>query len=165
MSMCVVTNASMKESRQMNEAGAYVVGSDRVIASFAAVSKLSKDAVDKSVATAGLTMQTETIRNLQGGRPPKTNAYPHTGMAYRITGDYIRQMNLKIGKFADFTTATVGTTAPQAYALEFGFTGVDAIGRTQHRNAFPHLGPAFDKVAPLFAADLEAKVDAMTEGF
>lgn len=61
-------------------------------------------------------------------------------------------------------TAIVGTNAPQGRRLEFGFVGADALGRVYNQPPFPHVGPAVEEQAPLFAFDLEHEVVAFELG-
>lgn len=41
---------------------------------------------------------------------------------------------------------TLGTQKPQGRRLEFGFTGVDSIGRYYDQAPFPHVGPAIPAI-------------------
>lgn len=52
------------------------------------------------------------------------------------------------------TSVVAGTDKPQARRLEWGFTGVDSLGRYFDQAPRPHVGRALDVVEPLFAADL-----------
>lgn len=58
------------------------------------------------------------------------------------TGEYRNSIKIR-GPF-------VGTDAPQAKRLEFGFVGPDSSGRHFHRRPLPHFGPAVDEIRPLF---------------
>lgn len=68
------------------------------------------------------------------------------------TGDYVRSWNLRMAGNASFTSASVGTNRPQARRLEYGFTGVDALGRRYHQPPYPHVRPALFEIEPLFIA-------------
>jgi hypothetical protein len=69
-----------------------------------------------------------------------------------ITGHYRRSINRRTEKRVDGSVGQVGTDAPQARRLEFGFRGTDSRGRSYDQPAFPHFGPALDEVAPKFEA-------------
>jgi hypothetical protein len=79
------------------------------------------------------------------------------------TGDYVRSWNLRMQGNASFARATAGTNRPQARRLEFGFTGVDAIGRRYRQPPYPHAGPALDEIAPQFVAAVKA-IPAQADG-
>lgn len=64
-----------------------------------------------------------------------------------ITGQY--RAGIRIMDKSRYSV-TVGTDAVQARRLEFGFVGVDAIGRHYAQPAFPHFRPASDQVAPQY---------------
>jgi hypothetical protein len=42
--------------------------------------------------------------------------------------------------------------------LEFGFVGVDSIGRHYNQPPFPHFRPAEDEVAPIYIAEMRTAV-------
>lgn len=66
-----------------------------------------------------------------------------------VTGDYRRSISVvKEGP----TSALVGTNRPQGRRLEFGFYGVDAIGRTYNQPPYPHFQPAIDQTRPEFVS-------------
>lgn len=73
-----------------------------------------------------------------------------------ITGNYNRSINRRTTHTAHVSVATVGTNAPQGRRLEFGFNGVDSLGRNYDQPALPHFGPALDEVEPMFAAAVAA---------
>lgn len=69
------------------------------------------------------------------------------------TGDYRRSItlrqNITVGRESTYE-ATVGTNRPQGRRLEFGFRGTDSKGRSYNQPAYPHFGPAFDRIYPRF---------------
>lgn len=75
-----------------------------------------------------------------------------------ITGDYVRSMHLRTTRQVEGSTATVGTNAPQARRLEFGFNDTDSRGRRYNQPPYPHWGPALDETAPAFVAAIAAIV-------
>lgn len=78
------------------------------------------------------------------------------------TGDYVRSIALSMSGNAAFSTAEVGTDKPQGRRLEFGYVGMDALGRNYNQPPYPHFGPALDEVGELFQVALLA---AATEGW
>lgn len=67
------------------------------------------------------------------------------------TGDYNRSIGLRVGiEEGGVIAASVGTNRPQGRRLEFGFHGVDSLGRRYDQPPFPHFGPALDETAPEF---------------
>lgn len=83
---------------------------------------------------------------------------PNTGGPRLITGDYNRSINLRMAGSVTHPTATVGTDRPQGPRLEFGFVGVDSLGRHYNQPPYAHFGPAFDEIAPQFEAAIAALV-------
>lgn len=63
-----------------------------------------------------------------------------------ITGNYRRSWTTTHHGSA----STVGTNAPQARRLEWGFYGPDRLGRVYNQRPYPHVGPAFDETKPGF---------------
>lgn len=100
-----------------------------------------------TVAHFGLLLQSEVKRNA---------SLPRTGPpGPRLqTGDYVRSITLRVGVLS----ADVGTNKPQARRLEFGFEGVDALGRYYDQPPYPHFGPAMDTIGPAFVAALAASL-------
>ncbi|MDX3758165.1 hypothetical protein [Streptomyces mirabilis] len=45
-------------------------------------------------------------------------------------------------------TAVVFTDAPQQRRLEYGFVGVDRLGRQYRQPPYPHIEPAFQRTRP-----------------
>lgn len=105
----------------------------------------------RTVAHFGLLLQATVKRNA---------SLPRTGPpGPRIqTGDYVRSIALQVG----LLQAEVGTNKPQARRLEFGFTGMDALGREYDQPPYPHFGPAVEEVTPPFTAAVFA---IATEGW
>jgi hypothetical protein len=66
------------------------------------------------------------------------------------TGDYRRSWVHTVTREGGTTTSTNGTNKPQGRRLEFGFTGVDSLGRSYDQPPYPHVGPAYDEVGPKF---------------
>lgn len=77
------------------------------------------------------------------------------------TGDYRRSITLRVESVAGFITAYVGTNLPQGRRLEFGFHGMDSLGRVYNQPPYPHFGPALDSVAPEFTKGIEKYLESL----
>lgn len=65
-----------------------------------------------------------------------------------ITGQYRASWDVRVHTRSGEVTAEVFSDAPQARRLEYGFVGVDAIGRHYRQPPFPHVEPAFRQTQP-----------------
>ncbi|MFF3337813.1 HK97 gp10 family phage protein [Streptomyces flavidovirens] len=80
------------------------------------------------------------IRRNASGRPgPKV-----------ITGQYRASWDVRMRTGGGEVTAEVFSDAPQARRLEYGFVGVDSIGRHYRQPPFAHVEPAFRQTEPAF---------------
>lgn len=79
------------------------------------------------------------------------------------TGDYRRGIAVNHGMAPSprgrglVPASTVRSNSPQAWRLERGFVGADALGRVYNQPAYEHWGPAIDAVEPRLYAALEAE--------
>lgn len=64
--------------------------------------------------------------------------------------DYTATIHVQYGQDARWLRADIGTDDPAGYRHEFGFVGVDVLGRSYHQGPRPHFGPALDRYAGLF---------------
>ncbi len=65
-----------------------------------------------------------------------------------ITGQYLASWNIRPFPVADGGGATIGTNAPQARRLEYGFFDMtDSIGRHFYQVPRPHVDPAVDELS------------------
>lgn len=71
-----------------------------------------------------------------------------------ITGKYRASWQVKVRMDGGRVTATVSTDAPQQRRLEYGFVGVDRLGRHYRQSPYPHIEPAFRQTQPGFLAAL-----------
>lgn len=79
-----------------------------------------------------------------------------------ITGDYRRSWQMTtFGRGESQAESQVWTDAPQFMRLEYGFHGVDSLGRHYDQPPFPHVAPAVDKYAPLYYAELGVVVSRL----
>ncbi|OIJ97775.1 hypothetical protein BIV25_13285 [Streptomyces sp. MUSC 14] len=72
-----------------------------------------------------------------------------------ITGQYRASWDVRMTTSGGQVTAEVFTDAPQARRLEYGFVGVDALGRYYRQPPYPHVEPAFRQTEPAFVQALE----------
>lgn len=75
-----------------------------------------------------------------------------------ITGEYRRSISLDFQASGPTASSTVYTPLPQGYRLEFGYTGVDSLGRVTQSAPFPHFIPALNMSVPVWE---EALASAM----
>ncbi|MFB7446007.1 HK97 gp10 family phage protein [Streptomyces mirabilis] len=71
-----------------------------------------------------------------------------------ITGDYRRSWTHEVYVTGDMVSGVVGTNKPQARRLEYGFVGVDSLGRVYDQPPYAHVGPAVQTVGPQFVQAL-----------
>ncbi|MFE7780621.1 HK97 gp10 family phage protein [Streptomyces nigrescens] len=67
-----------------------------------------------------------------------------------ITGQYRASWDVRMRTGGGEVTAEVFSDAPQSRRLEYGFVGVDSIGRHYRQPPFPHVEPAFRQTEPAF---------------
>ncbi|MCX5206750.1 HK97 gp10 family phage protein [Streptomyces sp. NBC_00237] len=88
------------------------------------------------------------------------NASGHPGPRV-ITGRYRASWRSEVHRAGPVVVAEVGSAAPQARRLEFGFVGVDSLGRHYAQRPFPHLGPAVEQAGPALARTLGQAVEVV----
>lgn len=116
-----------------------------VAARFAEDALFSASRVPVLVLHYGQLLLTQIMRNASGRPGPNAP-----------TGAYRRSWTItpvKIGP--GYAQVGVGTSFPQGRRLEFGFHGTDSLGRFYNQPPYPHVGPAVDKIAPMFQAAME----------
>lgn len=79
----------------------------------------------------------------------------------KITGDYWRSIKYRTYKLPSGLTAEVFSAAPQAYRLEYGFVGVDSLGRHYNQPPFPHFRPALRSIESEFGLDISQLIGRM----
>jgi len=81
------------------------------------------------------------------------------------TGDYRRTITLAVASETvdgeRVIAADVYTNSVQGARLEWGFVGVDSLGRVYRQGPFPHFGPAADLVGPAFQSATIDGVEAV----
>lgn len=120
-----------------------VVGATRVSLDFVEASKSNDAKLRALVRHHGHLLRTRVMRRASGRPGPNV-----------ITGDYRRSITVEFYEGDGQFIATVGTNAPQGRRLEFGFHGVDSLGRLYNQPPLPHFGPAMDETAPGFNAGI-----------
>ncbi|MFE2850392.1 hypothetical protein ACFXJO_04575 [Streptomyces lavendulae] len=76
-----------------------------------------------------------------------------------ITGQYRASWRSEVHGGGPVWVAEVGTSAPQARRLEYGFVGTDSLGRRYAQPPFPHAGPALEAAGPTVVRLLGAAVE------
>jgi len=121
-------------------------------------------AMESTIREYGMHLQNEVRINAstgdhKPGRPHIDGTGPGPNVA---TGDYRRSISLSFSSgMLDgerSVDADVYTNSLQGNRLEYGFIGVDSLGRVYKQPAFPHWGPAADTIEPAYQA---AAVDAV----
>lgn len=79
------------------------------------------------------------------------------------TGTLRRSIHSEVSGNRDQATAEIGTDAPYAARLEYGFDGKDVLGRTYHQSPRPYLRPALDENADLAAREIGEALKAAIE--
>lgn len=121
-----------------------------LIADFARLSIEANVAIHEVTKLQTAELQAQVQRNASGRPGPNAP-----------TGDYRRSINRRVERRSNESIGQVGVSRPQAKRLEFGFTGVDAIGRSYNQPAYPHFGPALDKIGPQYKTAIETAVKAV----
>lgn len=75
-----------------------------------------------------------------------------------ITGQYRASWDVKVSVAGGRVSAVVFTDAPQSRRLEYGFVGVDRLGRPYRQPPYPHIEPAFRQTEPGFLEALRTGV-------
>ena len=116
---------------------AVVVGNREVVSR---INRLPADA-GRALAAAGPDIarfgQSEVRRHASGGRPG-----PDV-----ITGAFLDSIIGESTARGQQTLVIIGSNAPQAARLEFGFFGYDSLGRFYQQPPYPSFGPAVPAIA------------------
>ncbi|KPI15661.1 protein HK97 gp10 family protein [Actinobacteria bacterium OK074] len=75
-----------------------------------------------------------------------------------VTGQYRASWDVRVTVTGGRVTAVVFTDAPQQRRLEYGFVGVDSLGRHYRQPPYPHVEPAFRQTQPAFLEALRTQV-------
>jgi hypothetical protein len=77
------------------------------------------------------------------------------------TGDYRRSWRSSRSGGGANVRWRVSTNRPQGPRLEYGFYGVDSLGRVYRQPAFPHVAPAVAKIEPVLYERVQAALDGL----
>jgi hypothetical protein len=77
------------------------------------------------------------------------------------SGAYRASIRFAVLEYPGATTVSVGTDAPQAFRLEFGYTGSDSLGRQYSQPPYPHWRPAIAEMEQIWP---ELITNALLEG-
>lgn len=72
------------------------------------------------------------------------------------TTDYDQTIQLRMSGKPTNPRALISSDAPQAHRLEYGFSGVDSLGRSYHQAPRPHFRPALVKFEGRYRQSVEA---------
>ena len=126
------------------------IGTDTVGDMFDAASKFP-DALDEALMQGGLYLKGRIMANASGRPGPNAP-----------TGDYLLSWTLRKGRGKITKSVRVGTNAPQARRLEYGFYGVDSIGRNYSQPPYAHVEPAVidaqSRIVDIMAAAIRRSV-------
>lgn len=111
---------------------------------------VARPLLDKRVAHLAARLQTRVKAKASGRPGPRA-----------ITGDYRRSITRERVVSPGFTGWIIGTNAPQARRLEFGFVGKDSIGRVYNQPPYPHFGPAIDEMREEFHGSIGGFVNGL----
>ena len=120
----------------MSGPGVHVIGAGDLAEKFRILADdIKGPALEAATRAAALPVLNQVrITEPEGGRTP-----------YK-TGTYRRSFAMETAeKTAERCTVVVGTDAPQARRLEYGFVGADKLGRVYNQAARPHIRPALDE--------------------
>jgi len=125
-------------------------------------------ALSKAVGRTAALMQARVRKNASTGyherRKIKYRGHiPGTGPGPNVdTGNYKRSIQTVRGFENGFPSAIVGTNAPQARRLEYGFRGTDSAGRNYDQPPYPHWEPAVKALEGTFEQEVrKAIVEAL----
>ncbi|MEW1565833.1 hypothetical protein AB0454_22940 [Streptomyces sp. NPDC093509] len=71
-----------------------------------------------------------------------------------ITGAYRASWQATTRRLPYGAVCTLGSNAPQARRLEWGFTGMDSLGRHYNQPPFPHVEPALPFIETTLMASM-----------
>ena len=133
----------------MSGPGVHVIGAGDLAAKFRTLADdIKGPALEAATRAAALPVLNQVrITVPEGGRTP-----------YK-TGTYRRSFQMETAeKTAERCTVVVGTDAPQARRLEFGFVGADKLGRVYNQAPRPHIRPALDENRGTAVAEFRAAI-------
>jgi len=106
--------------------------------------------VQQAMVQGGLLLET-TIKRFASGAPG-----PNV-----ITGNYRRSWSTQTAMNRGDFVVIVGTNAPQALRLEFGFSGADRLGRVYSQAPRPHVQPGMNAAGPNIMKMINASIESL----
>jgi hypothetical protein len=119
------------------------LGADTVSKAFGAAAATIDAKVDRQLKQWGYLLETK-IKGKASGRPGPNAP----------TGDYRRSWTTELGTNLGDRAVIVGTNKPQGRRLEYGFVGVDSLGRHFNQPPYPHVRPAMQEIEGPFLKSL-----------
>ncbi|QLJ06738.1 HK97 gp10 family phage protein (plasmid) [Streptomyces sp. NEAU-sy36] len=104
-------------------------------------------AIEKAVAHTG-EMGVARVRGNASGRPG-----PNV-----ITGAYRNSWRAETRTLRSGAVCTIGTDLPYGRRLEFGFVGMDSLGRNYNQPPFPHVQPALPYIGQTLVAQMRLAI-------
>lgn len=110
------------------------------------VARTTPQAVEAALNRVAALLETYAKANASGRPGPRV-----------VTGNYRRSIRAdrRVSRSGRRLSIRVGSDAPQAHRLEYGFYGRDVLGRSYNQPPFPHFGPAAARVEGYFRAEME----------
>jgi hypothetical protein len=149
----------------------HVTGAREVAASFDELGLLTRAQLAAETKAAARELQATVRANASTGYHSRREGHiPGTGPGPNVvTGAYLHSIQVRDNEAAFIggvlsTSSVVYTDAPQADRLEYGFHGVDSLGRHYRQQAYPHWGPAVEVVEREYLAAVEEAVNTAIAG-
>lgn len=113
------------------------------------ISTSTEQEVENALMRVALALETYAKANASGRPGPRA-----------VTGNYRRSIRAetRVSRRGRALSIRVGSDAPQAHRLEYGFYGYDRAGRFYNQPPFPHFGPARARAEEDFRREMEAIV-------
>lgn len=127
-----------------------VVGGERLGAELIAAGDKLARITPPIVRDYGRELQRRVRRNASGRPGPNV-----------VTGAYRESIKYRTFSVALGLGAEVYSDAPQAMRLEYGFVGMDSLGRHYSQPPFPHFRPAVESIRPEFYAAVAIAIDTV----
>jgi len=143
-----------------------IIDTGGIPAAFILAAAAVETSLTPAVYRTGAAVRTKVRANASSARHPnklsrRMGHIPGTGPGPNVgTGDYRRSIAQDNSKASGVAVSTVYTNAPQGPRLEYGFVGVDVLGRRYSQPPYPHWRPAIAEVPALLSAEVEAALAA-----
>lgn len=95
--------------------------------------------VDRTTGEAAAMLMTQIVVNASGPPGPEIQS-----------GEYVGSWRLERINAAEGSAWIVITDSDYAHRLEYGFVGVDSLGRRYHQEPRPHIRPAMEQARQYF---------------